>query len=161
MRTWFLRSMALLILVCIITSCRSPRQTSQALTSEILQQSPQSSEVKLLHSLEFENISETGRGTFFGVMGLYGSDVDYDDLFDYYVVFLTKQGWQTNSFGDYMRFCSPDYADVEIGLENVQGFEEHYRALLEGADPDTLKEYATLYVVRISHFPFDPQICVR
>lgn len=159
MRNWLCWIITVIILICILAACESPRQKSQELAEQILNQLLQPEDTKLIHTSEFENLSKTGMGTFFGVMGLYGSDNDYDSLFDEYAILLEAQGWRTLGFGGYMRFCNPDHADVEISLEKVAGSEENFKELLGGVEPVTLTEYETLYIVRVSHFPFNTQTC--
>jgi hypothetical protein len=150
------RKVVALFLICGLVACASPRQTSQALTREILEQLPIPDGAALLHISEFERISKTGMGTHFGVEGLYGSNAEYNHILEEYRDLLIAQGWQQDDhLENQLRFRSLDYKAVEIVIANVAGFEEYYAEILAEVDEGTLIEYNTLYVVNISHHPFD------
>ena len=160
MKAWLVLMSTLSLLFYSLISCSSPRQTSTALTEEILHQLPRPAEAQLMNQLEFENLSKTGIGTCFGVVGFYGSDEDYVGLVETYTGLWAEQGWLVNDFGGYKRFCNPDFADVEISLEQVESLEGQYGAMLEDTNPDDWNKYVSLYAIRVSHFPFDSPTCV-
>jgi hypothetical protein len=127
---------------------------------EILEHLSVPRDAKLLHARKFENLSKTGMGTFFGSEGLFGSNVGYQAVFDGYRNLLTAQGWSEYSFGDETRFCNPNYKDIDITITDMAGFEEYYTDILAEVDNQTIESYSTLYVVTVSHYPFDsPGFC--
>lgn len=150
----------LLLLVCFLVSCVSPRTKSRELTMEILEDLPIPDDAKLLHVRKFENISKTGMGTFFGSEGLYGSNAGYQAVFYEYRNLLAAQEWSEYSFGDETRFCNPNYEDIDITITSMAGFEEYYTDILAEVDNQTIESYSILYVVTVSHYPFDsPGFC--
>lgn len=150
----------LLLLVCFLVSCVSPRTKSQELTMEILEDLPVPDDAKLLHARKFENISKTGMGTFFGSKGLYGANAGYQAVFDEYRNLLAAQEWSEYSFGDEIRFCNPNYKDIDITITDMAGFEEYYTDILAEVDNQIIESYSTMYVVTVSHYPFDsPGFC--
>jgi hypothetical protein len=156
MKTLNLQKAAILLSICVLASCASPRETSQSLTRKILKQLPVPNRATLLHISEFERVSKTGMGTHFGVEGLYGSNAEYNHILEEYRDLLTVQGWQKDDhLENQLRFRSLDYKAVEIVIANVAGFEEDYADILAEVSEDTLREYSTLYVVNVSHYPFD------
>lgn len=160
MKTLSFQNVAILFVICTLVSCASPREKSQALTREVLEQLPVPDSATLLHASEFENISRTGMGSFFGAEGLFGSNAEYNHIFEEYCDLLTAYGWQEYSFGDQLRFCNPDYKDVDIDITGLAGFEEYYTEMLAEMDDEVMEKYNTLYIVTVSHYPFDsPSFC--
>jgi hypothetical protein len=105
---------------------------------------------------EFERVSKTGMGTHFGVEGLYGSDAEYSHILRKYRDLLTIQGWQEDDhLENLLRFRNLDYEAVEIVIANVAGFEEYYAEILTEVNEGTLSKYNTLYIINVSHYPFD------
>jgi hypothetical protein len=156
MKTLNFQKAVILLSICALASCAPPRETSQSLTREILEQLPVPDGATLLHMSEFERVSKTGMGTHFGVEGLYGSNAEYNHILEEYRHLLTARGWQEYDYlENQLRFRNPDYEAVEIIIANVVGFEEYYTEMLVEVNEDTLREYSTLYVVNVSHHPFD------
>jgi hypothetical protein len=65
---------------------------------------------------------------------------------------LVAQGWQQfYSFETQLGFCNPDYPRIDVRIADIAGFEENYADMLAEVE----EEYSTLYVVTVSHSPFD------
>jgi hypothetical protein len=156
MKTLSSQKAAILFLIYALISCTSPREASQSLTRKILEQLPVPAGATLLHISEFERISKTGMGTGFGVKGLYGSQTEYNHILREYRDLLTARGWQEYVYlENQLRFCNPDYEAVEITIANLAGYEEYYAEMLAEVGNDILGEHSTLYVINVSHHPFD------
>lgn len=150
------RVSALFFLTICVVSCVSPSDRSLSLTKEVFQQLPVPEDSVLLSVLEFEHLSKTGIGTHFGVKGLYGSDAPFADVLEEHRDLLIAKGWQQfYSFETQLGFCNPDYPEVDIRIADIAGFEENYADMLEEVEGGTVKEYSTLYIVAVSHSPFD------
>jgi len=147
----------LLITCCLLVACVSPREKSQALTERILDHLPVPDGAILLHSSEFENISRTGMGTHFGVRGLYGFDTEYSLIVEQYRELLSAEGWVEFGLtaGGNPLFCNPDYDAVRLSLADSAGLEEGVFAIPANMLSEYRATYHTLYVVTLSHFPFD------
>jgi hypothetical protein len=160
MRTLKFQRIVIALSICALTTCASPRDKSQQLTRQVFEQLPVPAGATLLFASEYENISKTGMGTYFGFEGLYGSDAEYDHVFEEYRGLLAARGWQEYDFGNRLRFCNPDYKAVDIGIANLAGFEEYYDEMLAEVSDEEIQASNTLFIVRVSHYPFDsPGFC--
>lgn len=151
------KRMVWLLLIASLVACVSPRERSQVLTEEILKDLPLPEGTTLLNSTMFERLSDTGTGTHFGIRGLYGCNTDYTLIIDQYRELLRSEGWlefALTARGNPL-FCNPDYEGIHLNLARLSDLENGALSMSDSLLSEYEAAYQTLYVVSISHFPFD------
>jgi hypothetical protein len=146
----------MLFLTVCLTGCVSQQERSQAVATEILEGLPVPNGATLLYTGGFERVSRTGMGTHFGARGLLGSNVDYLLITTEHRELLSAEGWveyAVTNLGN-TAFCKPELDGIRLEIFNVADFAE-----VHTIPADLLCEYEvayeTLYVVQVSHYPFD------
>jgi len=92
---------AVLWVLGCLGACTSPREKSQTLAKELLEQLSAPEGAELLYMKEVENLALQGMGTGFGIDVLYSSSEEYSDIVSRYQELLTQQGWVNIVFEDY------------------------------------------------------------
>ncbi|MBN1452130.1 MAG: hypothetical protein JW963_14025 [Anaerolineales bacterium] len=144
---------AVWVLGCLV-ACTSPREKSQTLAKELLEQLSAPEGAELIYVEEVENLALQGMGTGFGIDVLYSSSEEYSDIVSRYQELLIQQGWVNIVFNDYSYYCYPGYRSVEFWMWQ---YDEDDFADSGAMNVISTAEttYPTLYAVAIMQYPFD------
>ncbi len=143
---------ALWVLGCLV-ACTSPREKSQTLAKELLEQLSAPEGAELLYMKEVENLALQGVGTGFGIKVLYGSNEEYSDIVSRYQELLTRQGW-VDGFDGYSGYCYPGHKGVWFSMWQYDE-DDFADSGAVNVIPTTEITHPTFYVVVIKQYPFD------